>query len=60
MTKSGLSCDQRDARSSEEHGCGGEGPREAIGGGGEQEPNQILLQEPAYVPSSILKAKTLQ
>jgi hypothetical protein len=28
--------------------------------GGEQEPNQILLQESAYVPSSIPKAKTLQ
>jgi hypothetical protein len=29
------------------------------GGGGEWEPNQILLLEPAYVPSSIFKAKTL-
>jgi hypothetical protein len=28
--------------------------------GGEREPNQILLQELAYVPSSISKAKTLQ
>jgi hypothetical protein len=30
------------------------------GGGGEREPNQILLQELAYVPSSIPKAKPLQ
>jgi hypothetical protein len=38
-----------------------EGPREATGGGGggKQKPNQILLQELAYVPSSIPKAKTL-
>jgi hypothetical protein len=28
--------------------------------GGEREPNQILLQESAYVSSSIPKAKTLQ
>jgi hypothetical protein len=28
--------------------------------GGEWEPNQFLLQEPAYVSSLILKAKTLQ
>jgi hypothetical protein len=28
--------------------------------GGEREPNQILLQEPAYVLSSIPKSKTLQ
>jgi hypothetical protein len=28
--------------------------------GGEREPNQILLQELAYVPSSNPKAKTLQ
>jgi hypothetical protein len=27
---------------------------------GERVPNQILLQEPAYVPSSNPKAKTLQ
>jgi hypothetical protein len=38
-----------------------EGPREATGGGGgEWEPNQILLQELSYVPSLIPKAKTLQ
>jgi hypothetical protein len=38
-----------------------EGPREATrGGGGEWEPNQILLQELTYVPSSIPKSKTLQ
>jgi hypothetical protein len=37
-----------------------EGPREASGEGGEREPNQILLQEPAYVPSSNSKAKILQ
>jgi hypothetical protein len=30
------------------------------GGGGEHKPNQILLQELAYVPSSNSKAKTLQ
>jgi hypothetical protein len=30
------------------------------GGGGEREPNHILLQELAYVPSSNHKAKTLQ
>jgi hypothetical protein len=29
-------------------------------GGGEWEPNQILLQEPSYVSSSNPKAKTLQ
>jgi hypothetical protein len=28
--------------------------------GGEWEPNQIILQEPAYVPSSNPKAKTMQ
>jgi hypothetical protein len=38
----------------------GEGPREVTGGGGERETNQILLQEPAYVLSSIPNAKTLQ
>jgi hypothetical protein len=38
-----------------------EGTREATrGGGGEWEPNKILLQELAYVPSSNRKAKTLQ
>jgi hypothetical protein len=39
-----------------------EGPREVTGGGGggEREPNQILLQELASVLSSISKAKTLQ
>jgi hypothetical protein len=41
-----------------------EGPRKAIGGGwgggGERETNQIVLQESAYVPSSISKDKTLQ
>jgi hypothetical protein len=38
-----------------------EGPREATRGrGGEREPNQILLQEPAYVSSSNPKAKILQ
>jgi hypothetical protein len=40
-----------------------EGPREATrarGGGVEREPNQILLQELTYVPSSIAKAKILQ
>jgi hypothetical protein len=36
-----------------------EGLREATGGG-EWEPNQILLQELAYVLSLNLKAKTLQ
>jgi hypothetical protein len=36
-----------------------EGPREAAGGG-EWEPNQILLQELVYVPSSNPKVKTLQ
>jgi hypothetical protein len=36
-----------------------ERPREATGGG-EWETNQIILQELAYVPSSNLKAKTLQ
>jgi hypothetical protein len=30
------------------------------GGGGEWEPNQILLQESTYVPSLIPKAKILQ
>jgi hypothetical protein len=30
------------------------------GGGGKQEPNQILLQELDYVPSSIPKVKMLQ
>jgi hypothetical protein len=30
------------------------------GGGGEQEPNQILLEESACIPSSNPKAKTLQ
>jgi hypothetical protein len=30
------------------------------GGGGEREPNQILLQESAYVPRSNPKARTLQ
>jgi hypothetical protein len=30
------------------------------GGGGEWEPNQILLQKPTYVPSLNPKAKTLQ
>jgi hypothetical protein len=30
------------------------------GGGGERELNQILVQEPAYVPSSNSKAKTLE
>jgi hypothetical protein len=29
-------------------------------GGGEREPNQILLQEPSYVTSSNPKDKTLQ
>jgi hypothetical protein len=29
-------------------------------GGGEREPNQILLQESTYVPNSIPKSKTLQ
>jgi hypothetical protein len=38
-----------------------EGQREATGGGGgEREPNQILLQELIYVSSSIPKSKTLQ
>jgi hypothetical protein len=40
-----------------------EGPREAAGGGGgggEREHNQILLQQSAYIPSSIPKAKTLK
>jgi hypothetical protein len=40
-----------------------EGLREVTrweGGRGEWEPNQILLQESAYVPSSNPKAKTLQ
>jgi hypothetical protein len=41
-----------------------EGPREATrargGGEVEREPNQILLQELTYVPSSIAKAKILQ
>jgi hypothetical protein len=36
-----------------------EGPREATGGGGEWEPNQIILQEPTYIPGSSPKAKTL-
>jgi hypothetical protein len=36
-----------------------EGPREEAGGG-ERQPNQILLQEIAYVPSSNPKAKTIQ
>jgi hypothetical protein len=31
--------------------------RRSEGGGGEWEPNQILLQEPTYVPRSNLKAK---
>jgi hypothetical protein len=36
------------------------GPREMTGGGGgEWEPNQILLQERTYVPSSNPKSKTL-
>jgi hypothetical protein len=34
--------------------------RRPKGGGGEREPNQFLLQEPGYVPSSNPKAKTLQ
>jgi hypothetical protein len=34
-----------------------EGPREVIGEGGEREPNQILMQELAYVPSLIPKPK---
>jgi hypothetical protein len=39
----------------------GVGPREVTeGGGGEWELNQILLKKPAYVPSLIPKAKTLQ
>jgi hypothetical protein len=38
-----------------------EEPREVTGGGGgEWEPNQVLLQEPANVPSSNPNAKTLQ
>jgi hypothetical protein len=39
-----------------------EGPREVTGsgGGGEQEPNKILLQELAYVLGSKLQAKTLE
>jgi hypothetical protein len=37
-----------------------EGSMEATGGGGgEREPNQILLQELVYVPSSNPKAKIL-
>jgi hypothetical protein len=31
-----------------------------VTGGGEQEPNKILLQELAYVPSSNPKSKPLQ
>jgi hypothetical protein len=38
-----------------------EGPRDVTeGGGGEREPNQILLQELFYVPSLNPRAKTLQ
>jgi len=37
-----------------------EGPREATGGGGEREPNQILSQEPAYVPTSKPQSNFLQ
>jgi hypothetical protein len=37
-----------------------EGPREATGGGGgEWEPNQIILQEPTYIPGSSPKDKIL-
>jgi regulatory protein YycH of two-component signal transduction system YycFG len=41
--------------------AGQDEPRQATrGGGGERELNQILLQEPTYVPSSNPKAKALQ
>jgi hypothetical protein len=36
-----------------------EGPKEATGGG-EREPNQILLHEPTYVSSTNPKANALQ